>query len=173
MIESKLSICGLWPHHIKNYKLQGGLLASMGRMMSLFTASLDVCYYNIWTKAVNWHSNADEIIILRPSTGEDYFSYNALHIVTSPAFTSEISLPISFSFRPDTVLYTLAYGLSDGRIKVWSIQSNMFFKDGGPGVELIAVHDRKGRDRDSRVSEGKCFTIMPPREYEDIRQEIE
>ena len=48
----------------------------------------------------------------------------------------------------------------------------MFFKDGGPGVELITVHDRKGRDRDPRVSEGKCFTIMP-RESEEGRQELE
>ncbi|PAV18424.1 WD40 domain containing protein [Pyrrhoderma noxium] len=95
-----------------------------------------------------------EIVILRPSTStnKDSLSYKALHIVTSPAFTSEIALPISFSFRPNTVLYMLAYGLSDGRIKVWSIQSNMFFKDGGPGVELITVRDRKGRGEDPRVS---------------------
>ena len=39
------------------------------------------------------------------------------------------------------------------------------------GVELITVHDRKGRDRDPRVSEGKYFTIMPSRESKDVRQE--
>ena len=103
-------------------------------------------------------------MILRPSIDEDNFSYNVLHIITSPTFNSEILRPISFSFRPDTVPYIFAFGLPDGTINVWSVQSNMFFEDSGPGVELITVHDRKGRDRDPRVSEGKCFTIMPPQE---------
>ena len=49
----------------------------------------------------------------------------------------------------------------------------MFFKDGGSDVELITVHDRKSRDKNRRVSKGKCFTIMPPQESKDDQQELE
>ncbi|PAV18425.1 WD40 domain containing protein [Pyrrhoderma noxium] len=114
-----------------------------------------------------------EIVILRPSTDEDYFSYNALHIITSPNFDSETALPNSFSFRPNTVPYRFAFGLPDGRVKVWSIQSDTFFKDGDPEAPKIDVHDRKGRNINPGVSSGKCFTITSPRESEDDQQELE
>ena len=69
--------------------------------------------------------------------------------------------------------YRFAFGLPDGTIKMWSIQSDMSSDYDNRDVELIDVHDRKSRDGDPRVSKGKCFTIMPPRESQDDQQELE
>ncbi|PAV18453.1 WD40 domain containing protein [Pyrrhoderma noxium] len=91
------------------------------------------------------------LFIFCPETGDPSL-YRTLHIYTSPTFPVEISSHTSFSMIPGTTPYRFAFGLQDGSISVWSIQSDNFFKDGVPGVELANIHDRKGADSNYGVS---------------------
>lgn len=111
----------------------------------------------------------DNLFIFCPETGDPSL-YRTLHIYTSPTFPVEISSHTSFSMIPGTTPYRFAFGLQDGSISVWSIQSDNFFKDGVPGVELASIHDRKGADSNYGVSKGRYFTIAPPLELEPDKQ---
>ena len=92
---------------------------------------------------------------------QSHFRYKVLHIFSTPNDDAKLKAPISFAASP-SVPYMFAFGLEDGSIKVWSIQSDKSLIGSDPRVDNFVVHDRRSRFGEPSVSMGRYLTLPPP-----------